>query len=172
MAIRNGVEYLDNVDGNSQRIWELFQFVRSEAKHEHVLLMGRVTWYITCQSFLITIYAVTYHQRHVNWFSNIALPGLAIAVSFLAYFMIDGAVKTIDHWGDLRNQLVRESMRLNSGGGLNPIVIPRWRMIARAEGAHSSDLIHNRSLWFPRCITFVFAAFWITVPLLSCIKPW
>jgi hypothetical protein len=39
---------------NDAKAWELFQYFRSEIKHEHALLTGRVTWYITCQSLLGT----------------------------------------------------------------------------------------------------------------------
>ena len=36
-----------------KQTWELFQYFRGEIKHEHALLAGRVTWYITCQSFFV-----------------------------------------------------------------------------------------------------------------------
>jgi hypothetical protein len=37
----------------NKNAWELFEYIRSESKHEHSLFTGRVTWYITCQSFLL-----------------------------------------------------------------------------------------------------------------------
>jgi hypothetical protein len=129
--------------------------------------MGRVTWYITCQSFLLTIYALTYsNNRGPNWFSNGLLPLLAIIISSLAYFMIQGATRTINMWGKLRQQLVIESSRSNPEQGLNPLLIERWRLHDRR------DWIHIRALWFPQFITGVFILTWIVIAYWSCQVPW
>lgn len=152
--LRNIITYLSSVDTPSQKIWELLQFFRAETRHEHALLLGRVSWYMTCQSFLITVYAVTYsNAKHPNWFSNFALPALAIIVSILAYYMIDGATQTINMWGDLRNHLLSASTSI-SGQGLDPVMISRWR-----TGGSKRDIIHRQSLWFPQFIALVFIFF-------------
>ncbi len=129
--------------------------------------MGRVTWYITCQSFLLTIYALTYsNNRGPNWLSNGLLPLLAIIISSLAYFMIHGATSTINMWGKLRQQLVVESSRSNPERGLNSIIIERWRLHGRR------DWIHIRALWFPQFITAVFIVTWIVIAYSSWQVPW
>jgi hypothetical protein len=147
--ITEGLSYLNETEAASQKTWELFKYFRSETQHEHTLLLGRVSWYITCQSFLITVYAISFsNSRHPNWFSNIVLPGLAIIVSVLAFFMIEGATVTINMWGRMRNDLVQVTPKLDS------VIIPRWRSHAKF-----SDPIHVRALWFPRLITIVFIFF-------------
>jgi hypothetical protein len=141
--------------------WELFQYYRSEIKHEHSLLMGRTTWYITCQSFLITVYAITYsNYKHPNWFSNLLLPILAILISFLAYSMIKGATKTIKMWRELQDKLIRENQDLEG------ILIDR-----RNEKTEKDD-IHSQALWFPQFITIIFAITWLLIAFLSWRYPW
>jgi hypothetical protein len=71
------------------------------------MLMGRVTLFLTCQSFLVAAYAVSCTRLgQPNWFSNRALPVLAVMISFLAYFMIEGAANAMDQWNGLRRSLV------------------------------------------------------------------
>lgn len=166
--ISNGLNYLSEVKSSSQKTWELFRYFRGEIQHEHTLLLGRVSWYITCQSFLITVYAITYsNSRQPNWFSNLVLPALAIIVSVLAYFMIEGATKTINMWGKLRNELIAVSAAAQPGSGLDSVIIERWR-----SGANHNDPIHARALWFPRFITIVFIAFWVSISIVSWKCPW
>jgi hypothetical protein len=162
-----GLAYLNNKEPPSQTTWELFRYFRSEIQHEHSLLMGRVAWYITCQSFLITVYAVSFGAvKRFNWFSNILLPTLAITISILAYFMIQGATTTINMWGELRRDLINFSTSSRPGTGLDPILIQRWR------SDFGRDAIHQRALWFPQFITIIFMVFWIVVSLLSWRSPW
>ena len=168
--IDKGLKYLNNGDPETQRIWELFRYFRSEIQHEHTLLMGRVTWYITCQSFLLTIYAVSSIQAGChNWFSNNALPALGILISFLAFFMMNGAIKTIDDWGKLRKELVNAANRPSSyDSGLDPILIDRWR----SKNSSKTDFLHVRALLFPRLIAIIFPLFWIVILIFSRTSPW
>jgi hypothetical protein len=160
--ITEGLSYLNEIEAASQMTWELFKNFRSEIQQEHTLLLGRVSWYITCQSFLITVYAISFsNSGHPNWFSNIVLPGLAVIVSVLAFFMIEGATVTINMWGRMRNDLVRVMPKLDS------VIIPRWRSHAKFN-----DPIHVRALWFPRLITIVFILFWIGMSIASWKHPW
>lgn len=162
LDIQEGLKYLEDTSSSAEKTWELFQYFRGEIQHEHSLLMGRVTWYITCQSFLLTVYAITYsNSKQPNWFSNLLLPFLAIIVSFLSYYMIQGATKTIDMWGKLRVDLVKKN------SGLNPIVIPRWR-----SDAPKDDPIHLRALWFPQFISAIFIIIWVLIAYLSWKFPW
>lgn len=167
LDIAKGLAYLNDKEPHSKTTWELFRYVRSEIQHEHSLLLGRVAWFITCQSFLITVYAVSFSAvKRFNWFSNILLPTLAITISFLAFFMIHGATTTINMWGELRKDLIRFSASSQPGTGLDPILIQRWR------SDFGRDAIHERALWFPQFITIVFMVFWIVVSLLSWRSPW
>jgi len=160
--ISEGLNYLSEIEATSQKPWELFQYFRSEIQHEHTLLLGRVSWYITCQSFLITVYAISFsNSRQPNWFSNIVLPALAIVVSVLAFFMIEGATKTINMWGRMRNDLIQ------AASGLDPVIIPRWR-----SDVKYGDPIHVRALWFPRFITIVFIFLWVGISIASWKFPW
>jgi hypothetical protein len=144
------------------KAWELFQYFRSEIKHEHALLTGRVTWYITCQSFLLTVYAISYSNcRGYNWFSNIFLPTFSILLTFLALNMIQGAILTIRMWNEMRKHLIKKNRMLNS------IIITRWRYPARAY-----DAIHHRSLWFPRLVPMLFMVAWIVIAIFSSTHPW
>lgn len=162
LDIKDGLEYLEQNSESVKKTWELFQYFRSEIQHEHSLLMGRVTWYITCQSFLLTVYAITYsNSKQPNWFSNFLLPSLAIIVSFLSYFMIQGATKTIDMWGKLRVELVMKNSQLD------PFLIPRWR-----SKAPKDDPIHLRALWFPQFISILFVIIWVLIAYFSWRFPW
>ena len=159
-------DYVNKAEDSQAKIWELFRYYRSEAQYEHGVLTGRVTWLITCQSFLVAAYTVSYTRLgQPNWFSNQALPLLAFVLSLLAFFMIKGATDTIDMWWELRRDLV--AVAALSPPGLDPILIRRWR-----SGKHHDDFIHTSSLLFPRLIPFVFMIFWVVVARLSYLLPW
>ena len=161
LSIGPGLEYLKEVFGKSP--WDLYEYIRGEVKHEHNLLSARVAWYITCQSFLLTVYDLSYtNSRGPNWFSNLLLPCLAISVSILAYYMIAGATQTIGMWASLREALISAHPRLD------PILIERWRSTKR----HRDDKIHIRAMWFPRVITGLFIFTWFLIGLVSWLKPW
>lgn len=160
------IHYVNNAEDSKAKIWELFRYFRSEVQYEHGVLTGRVTWLITCQSFLVAAYTVSYTRLgQPNWFSNQALPLLAFLLSLLAFFMIEGAVRTINMWWTLRRDLV--AVAALSPPGLDPILIPRWRSLK-----HQKDFIHTSSLLFPRLIPFLFMVFWIVVARRSYLLPW
>jgi hypothetical protein len=146
----------------TKNAWELFEYVRSESKHEHSLLTGRVTWYITCQSFLLTAYAVSYaNNKGPNWFSNLLLPFLAIVITIPAFSMIYGATATIEMWSELRVELLKKHDELTA------ILISRWH-----PNRLSKDSIHFRALWFPKFIPFLFATVWLVIAFFSYQSPW
>jgi hypothetical protein len=192
-----GFKELKELDTNA---WEFFEYIRAETKHEHSLLISRVTWYITCQSFLLTVYAVSYcNSRTPNWFSNVLLPLLAIAITVPAYYMIRGATETIKQWSELRVAWLQKYFKLC------PIFIERWYsdqkwsklqlrgfkeilnyaisllfMMNKPENNENepklpkleNDIIHGRSLWFPQSIPFLFAVAWIAIAFFSWQFPW
>jgi hypothetical protein len=161
---KQGNKVLEDNSVSGIKKWELFQYYRSEIKHEHSLLLGRITWYITCQSFLLTVYVISYsNSKHPNWFSNILLPILAIAITFLACLMIEGATKTIEMWRELQFNLIKNNQELN------PILIDRWRSKKEEE---KKDDIHFRALWFPRFVTVLFGITWFLIAFLSWRYPW
>jgi uncharacterized membrane protein YhdT len=158
------VDGIANINKN-KNAWELFKYFREEIQHEHTLLMGRVTWYITCQSFLLTVYGITYsNSRGPNWFSNILLPILGISVTFLALNMIQGATLTIKMWSEMRVDLI------NNYPELDPVLITRWR--SNSNGQNHKDAIHVKALWFPRFIPMIFLITWILISYLSWQNPW
>jgi len=162
-AIKVGIENI-NKDEN-KNAWELFKYFREEIQLEHSLLMGRVTWYITCQSFLLTVYGITYsNSGGPNWFSNILLPILGISVTFLALHMIQGATLTIKMWSEMRVNLI------NNYPALDPVLITRWR--SNPNSQNHKDIIHTKALLFPRFIPIIFLITWILISFISWQKPW
>lgn len=160
-SFEEGLIQLQHNKGGCQTAWEVFQAIRKETHQEHALLMGRVTWYITCQSFLLTIYAIT-STRAGKWnaFSNQLLPGLAIVLSILAVLMIHGSTSTIASWGQLRRQL------LLAQPALSGLMIRRWH-----HNAKGRDWIHASSLLFPQLIPLLFIAIWLIIAR-SCQPLW
>ncbi|MEB3317399.1 MAG: hypothetical protein VKO39_04590 [Cyanobacteriota bacterium] len=151
--LREALNQLEQNEGLSQRAWEVFQFIRKETHQEHVLLMGRVTWYITCQSFLLTIYAVTsLHSCEWNAFSNLRLPSLAILLSVLAMLMILVTTSSIKSWGNQRDQIVKAYPQFS------PLLLERWR-----HHRQSKDWIHSVSLLFPKLIPVLFITAWLII---------
>jgi len=75
--------------------------------------------------------------------------------------MIEGATKTINMWGRMRNDLIQ------AASGLDPVIIPRWR-----SDVKYGDPIHVRALWFSRFITIVFIFFWVVISIASWMFPW
>ena len=145
-----------------KQTWELFRYFRDEIKHEYTLLTGRVTWYITCQSFLLTVYAISYaNSGGRNWFSNFFLPLFSITVTLLALNMINGAIITILMWSDMRKHLITANPSLKS------VIITRWR-----HQENNYDAIHRRSLWFPKRIPMLFIVAWALIAILSWCYPW
>lgn len=138
-----------------KNVWEHFKYIRGEIQHEHNLLKGRVTWYITCQSFLITAYVLSYKEKiSPIWFSNLLLPILALIITILAYSMIRGTLTTIEMWGKLQYNSIAVYSKLNS------LMIEPWHL--------ENDPISRNSLMFPRVIPLIFGIFW-TIVLVS---PW
>jgi hypothetical protein len=153
VSLREGLLQLQHNEGGCQTAWDVFQAIRKETHQEHALLMGRVSWYITCQSFLLTIYAITStHTGKWNAFSNQLLPGLAIVLSILAVLMIHGSTATIASWRHLRRQL------LLAQPGLSGLLIRRWH-----HNASGKDWIHDSSLLFPQLIPMLFVAIWLLI---------
>lgn len=163
-----GVNYLtsnsDEPSDKAKQVWEVYKYIRLEIQHEYNLLLGRVTWFITCQSFLLAIYGVSYtNSKGANWFSNILIAGLGVVLSYLAGEMVEGTISTIGMWTERRKSLVR-----NYHLFLDSILIPRWRL----KSLIKRDYIHNKALLFPVFITKIFLPAWLAIAILSWYYPW
>ncbi len=155
--LQDALRYLDENAYGSQSAWEMFQFLRKEIQHEHSLLSGRVSWLITSQSFLLTIFAVMTEKNQTwTWFPNLLLPILAILIALMAMAMIFAATSTIASWAEQRKQLMA------SYPMLDPLLIRRWR-----SGLTDIDWLHERSIWFPQLMPVLFILVWLAILFFS-----
>ena len=157
--LMKALENLDNDERCYKNVWEYFKYIRGEIKHEYDLLKGRVTWYITCQSFLITAYVLSCNEsKSPNWFSNYLLPLLAFCITILAISMIQDTITTIKMWIELRDSLIANKSFLKH------LIIKRW---------HSkSDPLAQSALMFPHLIPIIFGIFWLVIFVCSWSTPW
>jgi hypothetical protein len=77
-----------------------YKYLREELRFEHTLLGGRMTYYITSQSFLFTAAAIA---RGTNWhgfywFSGVLLPVVGVAASVVILYSIHTAYGRMDQW--------------------------------------------------------------------------
>ncbi len=77
------------------------EYYRAETRHEYSLLGQRVSWYVTCQSFLIIAFSSGMGNSNLYFRLGIALilPRLGIITSLLTKPSIDGAIAIINRWG-------------------------------------------------------------------------
>ncbi len=77
------------------------EYYRAETRHEYSLLGQRVSWYVTCQSFLIIAFSSGMGNSNLYFRLGIALilPTLGIITSLLTKPSIDGAIAIINRWG-------------------------------------------------------------------------
>ena len=135
--------------------FDLLEFFRDEIKHEFNLLGQRMGWYVTCQSFLITAFAISLGARFKGppWFSyTIALIG--VATSALVYPAITGAHKTIDMYLRKKRELFRGAPELTE------------LQIARDEFEVNADGVHKQSLAFSWLVPVMMAVLWMGMALL------
>src|SRR5208283_3517353 len=86
---------------------QVLEFYRKELMHEFNLLSHRVSWFITCQSFLIaafTLCATTPAQKAHTWLSEYIIPFLGVSISCLAMPGIMFAAKMTGTWLDKQRQ--------------------------------------------------------------------
>jgi len=126
---------------------ELLKFYRDEIKQEFNLIAHRLTWYVTCQSFLLTAFAISKgNLPGGRWFPAYLLPTIAIALSILSFFPIKFAAQAIEKW------LLKQTSLLDDRSfGLLEYQIER------------PGHIHWVSMWFPQLLPFVFSGAWVWI---------
>ena len=118
-----------------------YKFLREELHFEHTLLGGRMTYYMTSQSFLFTAAAIARAtQWHgVYWFSGVMLPLVGVAASAVLLDSIHAAYGRMDRW--------RAKEKLFEGR--HPLVV-----------LYPEDK-HRKSLRFTTLMPWLFIAVWL-----------
>jgi hypothetical protein len=134
--------------------FELLRFFSDEIKHEFNLLGQRMGWYITCQSFLLTAFAISLGGRFTGppWFSY-AIAVIGLATSALVYPGIIGAHETIDMYLHKKRDLFRTNDEL------------RDLQIARDQLMVNTDSVHRKSLVFSQLMPVLMTFLWIAMAL-------
>lgn len=122
------------------------KFYREEVKHEFNLIAHRLSWYVTCQSFLLTTFAIAKGNTvDGNWFTGFLLPSLGAVLSILAFFPIRFAANVIDEW------LAKQDTLLIANDDLKGFRIKR------------PGHIHWVSMWLPQLLPVVFVVTWVVI---------
>jgi len=141
------------------------EYYRNETMHEYSLLGQRVSWYVTCQSFLIIAFSSgmgnsnTYFRLGVG----LILPTLGIVTSILIKPSIDGAIAIINKWGEKEYEVLQDDK-------LEDFKIKRVYEKSRSNShkvEQKKDLIKTESLKFARYISVVFTYGWLCLCLLG-----
>ena len=90
----------EDATGIGKPLPEGYAYLREELRFEHTLLGGRMTYYMTSQSFLFTAAAIA---RSMNWhgfywFSGALLPIVGIVASAVLLESIHAAYGRMDQW--------------------------------------------------------------------------
>jgi hypothetical protein len=136
---------------------ERLNFYRAEIKHELNLLSGRVSAYITSQSFLVTAFALSIGgtKRPSTPFLELAFPVTLAALGIIAALQarpgIMDACEVVRRWLEKERELHAQEPQLESYRIERPVAVNRR--------GQSMDVMHERSLaiamWSPR--TFLIA---------------
>ncbi len=164
-------------------------------QNEYDLLNQRVTSFITCQSFLLTAYAVSYVNSPGanNWFSRILLPALGIMLSVVIVFPIRYSILTVDSWmikhWDAVDGLWREIETRPNPEAYRPAMteylirsdyeelLPTGRYKeTKNRDSGSFQFWRNPSHWygllFARTINLVFLGTWAIAVVWTCFNSW
>ena len=137
---------------------EKLNFFRDEIKHEFGLLGQRLAWYVTCQSFLITSFAISINKSSsLTWFSYVII-AIGICASILIGPAIWGAHRTIKMYGDKKRDLLKNDELIDF-------------RIPRDAFPFADDDIHKKSMYFSGVIPIVFIVIWLIVFILSIFFP-
>lgn len=141
------------------------EYYRAETRHEYSLLGQRVSWYVTCQSFLIIAFSSGMGNSNVYFRLGIALilPTLGMITSILIKPSIDGAIAIINKWGDKEYEVLQNK-------DLEDFKIKRVYEKVRSK-SHSveqkTDVIKTESLKFAKLVSVVFIYGWVSLCLLG-----
>jgi hypothetical protein len=132
-------------DDKTAPVPEGYKYLREELRFENTLLVGRLTAYITSQSFLFTASAVARgtNWRGFYWISGGLLPLVGVAASVIMLEVVRTAYGRMDEW--------RAKEKAFAG---HPLVV------LYPEGAH------KRSLLFTTLMPCLFLAVWVAFVVL------
>ncbi len=141
------------------------EYYRNETMHEYSLLGQRVSWYVTCQSFLIIAFSFGMGNSNIYFRLGVGLilPTLGIVTSILIKPSIDGAIAIINKWGEKEYEVLQDDK-------LDDFKIKRVYEKARSNShkvEQKKDLIKTESLKFARYISVVFTYGWLCLCLLG-----
>jgi len=144
---------------------QTIEFIRNEIALEFSLLNGRISWFASCQAFLIASFTLSLGNaavHHAGWLTHYVLPILGLLLCATVVPGIIGAVKAIDLWLGRQHQFLQ-----------NPAVRAEMKavFIDRFFELPGKDIVHKRSLWFAISLPAVIATFWVTVFVLVRVFP-
>jgi hypothetical protein len=86
--------------GMERPLPEGYMYLRGELRFEHTLLGGRMTYYMTSQSFLFTAAAIArgMQSNGCYWLSGVLLPLVGVASSVVLLYSIHAAYERMDQW--------------------------------------------------------------------------
>ncbi len=138
---------------------DVLRFCREEIRHEFSLLSVRMTWYVTCQSFLITAFAIFAANNFLKtfpWF-NLCIAVLGITTSYLTLSPIKATHETIAMWLEKQRSLFSNPHSQENQSKVHQFSIPRDFLPISADIRHRKSLIF--SSYSPWIFIFVWAAF-------------
>ena len=139
------------------------EFYRSEINHEFGLLSGRVSAYLSSQSFLIIAFVSAMGNANARWGSLFtlivpcALAVLGLALSLRAHDAIEAAVETIALWHVKQNRLFEGDALMDD-----------YRVQRPAIKGEPVDAVHRRSLAFSRMVPRIFLLAWCVFFSFAC----
>ncbi len=141
------------------------EYYRNETMHEYSLLGQRVSWYVTCQSFLIIAFSSGMGNSNIYFRLGVGLilPALGIVTSVLIKPSIDGAIAIINKWGEKEYEVLQDDK-------LDDFKIKRVYEKIRSNShkvEQKKDLVKTESLKFARYISVVFTYGWLSLCLLG-----
>lgn len=141
------------------------EFYRIETRHEYSLLGQRVSWYVTCQSFLIIAFASGMGNSNVYFRLGVALilPILGIVTSILTKPSINGAIAVINQWGAKEHEVLQnEDLKDFQVKRVYEKVSPSSKKVEQ-----KTDVIQRESLKFAKLVTVIFIYGWVCLCLLG-----
>ena len=142
------------------------EFYRAETRHEFSLLGQRVSWYVTCQSFLIIAFSSGMSNQNVYFRLGIGLilPTLGIVTSILTKPSIDGAIAIINKWGAKEYEVLQnEDLKDFKIKRVYEKVSPSFHRNVEQK----TDVIKRESLKFAKLVPVVFIYGWICLCFLG-----
>ena len=125
---------------------EGYTYLREELRFEHTLLGGRMTYYMTSQSFLFTAAAIArgMQSHDFYWLSGALLPVVGIVASICLLYAIHAAYGRMDQW----------RAKEKAFEGKHPLIV-----------LYPEDE-HRKSLLFTSLMPWLFIAVWIVFAIL------